>query len=149
MSFVQAPCLTYVISHVWVESFLGTMHAQGTPTLPYMKTFVSSFAPSILPARFRLSWSVMEVCVLSLNAPSLAISLPHVTNQSIPLFCLQNYMFLLNSFLFFILFYLNFNPTNHHIENYWNCLLFLIFDFPHSKRTIEVEPLHIFKIFFF
>jgi hypothetical protein len=33
----------------WVESSLGTSHTQGTPTPLYMKMFVSSFIPIILP----------------------------------------------------------------------------------------------------
>jgi hypothetical protein len=48
----SSQCLNLCHKKSFVESFLGTMHAQGTPTLPYMKTFISSFTPSILFSRF-------------------------------------------------------------------------------------------------
>jgi hypothetical protein len=58
------------LKETWVESSLDTSPSQGTPTLPYMKTFVSSFSPSILHAQFKLWWKCVHLrCILEVLHP--------------------------------------------------------------------------------
>jgi hypothetical protein len=73
--FHQVPALTYVVSNILGGFILVTEHAQGTPTLPYMNTFVFSFAPSVLPTRCRSSWFAVEVHVLDVDTQSLTVGL--------------------------------------------------------------------------
>ena len=52
LALIWNPRVTFVKCYVsWVESPLSTFHAQGTPTLPYIKTFISSFTLSIFATR--------------------------------------------------------------------------------------------------